>query len=169
MENVKLQFVVHQLDELISELPELKWDESILADALIGISWPLDTSITREEFSIDEISVIFVQEEYIAQLNLEYRQKDEVTDVLSFESGDEIGEVYVCPKYIKNKLADQKITGQVPMMEEIIRMIIHGTLHILGYEHEGYFEWNGGANENIEDMFVEQEVLLKVALTALDV
>lgn len=61
-----------------------------------------------------------------------------------------MGEVYICPQYIKNKIHPDYLK------EEIIRDIVHGVLHILGYDHKGEF-----SEKNIQDeMFVKQEDIL---------
>ena len=53
-------------------------------------------------------------------LNKKYRKKDKVTDVLSF--GEELNEIVICPSVIKSK-------------KELVKVLIHGILHVLGYEH----------------------------------
>ena len=95
------------------------------------------------------INIIFLSELEMKELNLRLRKKDEVTDVLSLKVSDEIGEVYIATEYIKKNSSEFE--------QEVVRMIIHGTLHILGYEHEGYFY-----EDNVkEEMFKIQEKYLK--------
>jgi probable rRNA maturation factor len=94
----------------------------------------------------DVVNIIFVDEEEIQKLNREFRRKDEVTDVLSFAS---TAEIYVCPEYIKGEVDDFE--------RSVLRMIIHGILHILGHTHKGYFD-----PKNInEKMFQLQEMYLQ--------
>ncbi len=99
-------------------------------------------------------NVIFVNKKEIKRLNLEYRDLDSVTDVLSFELGDDnlLGEIYICPEYVCTT------RGEANFQEEIVRLMIHGLLHIQGYDHQGQFD------EKIfsqEDMFVKQEEILQ--------
>ena len=115
----------------------------------------------REQFSvynISELGIIFVEDEYIHTLNREYRGKDYVTDVLSFNISAEplIGEVYIAPCYISKNTAEEGLE------EEILRNIVHGTLHIAGYDHKEKFREEAiGA----EEMFLKQEeILLKLGL-----
>ncbi len=74
------------------------------------------------------IDVFLVDSETMRKLNLKYRKKNKATNVLSFASplnfpADTLGEVYLDPKYIeKNR-------------EDLIFMLLHGVLHILGYDH----------------------------------
>ncbi len=89
------------------------------------------------------VNVVFVSKKRVKDLNKDFRGKDEITDVLSFEISQDISEVYICSDFTKQE-------------QETIRMIIHGVLHILGYKHENYFN-----EENIsEEMFEIQERLL---------
>lgn len=95
------------------------------------------------------VNIVFVPESEMKRLNSEFREKNELTDVLSFNLSDEISEIYVCPEYIRKNAQD--------LENEIIRVIIHGILHIKGYNHEGYFD-----EENInEEMFRIQERYVK--------
>ena len=91
------------------------------------------------------INIVFISEKKMKQLNRDFRGKDEITDVLSFKISKEVSEIYLCAEYIKKNSENFE--------KEIVRMIIHGVLHIKGYEHKGYFD-----EDNIdEDFFKLQE------------
>ncbi len=70
-----------------------------------------------------EISVAFLGEDEIRNINKEYRNKDKATDVLSFllDKDNMIGEIIICPTKVKGELSE---------------VLIHGSLHLLGYDHE---------------------------------
>ena len=76
----------------------------------------------------ENISIAFVSSDEIKKLNQKYRKKNKPTDVLSFsktldfKSGS--AEIVICPEVVKKN------------NEELAKMLIHGILHILGYEHE---------------------------------
>lgn len=78
-----------------------------------------------------DVSVVLAGEKEIRNLNKKYRKKDKVTDVLSFDYGDS-GEVVICLKEIKKNA--EKFNN--PFKKEIIRVLIHGILHLCGYDHE---------------------------------
>lgn len=97
-----------------------------------------------------EVSVSFVSEDSIKQLNLDYRGKDSVTDVLSFpmisteeESDSEynvdfsfcdkimLGDVVICLDRASKQAAD---IGQ-PLSREVVYLFIHSVLHLLGMDH----------------------------------
>ena len=105
------------------------------------------------EYNISSVGIIFTSKEYIQDLNMQYRGIDSVTDVLSFTLNTKplVGEVYICPKYILENIPVEKF------QEEILRNIVHGILHILGYDHVGEFTKE---NEK-EEMFVKQEEILR--------
>lgn len=92
------------------------------------------------------IDVAFLTEESIADLNLRYRGVVGPTDVLSFPGGTDdewpepveeeagvfLGDVLICPAVAERHAAADGIT----VGEELVRLLVHGTLHLLGYDHE---------------------------------
>jgi probable rRNA maturation factor len=81
------------------------------------------------------ISVTFLGREAMRRLNAEHKGRDEPTDVLTFAlrdpSGTTVGDVYICPW-----VASQEARARhIPLREELIRLIVHGTLHALGQDH----------------------------------
>ena len=98
------------------------------------------------------VNVVFIDEKEMQTLNSEYRKKDDVTDVLSFNLDTEgfLGEIYICPKYVKKTVEKYE--------EEIIRLIVHGILHLLGFEHKTKLD---NISKQKEDMFVKQEEILE--------
>lgn len=106
-----------------------------------------------KDFDIDNINIVFVKSEYIHNLNMKYRGIDAPTDVLSFEISDikKGGEIYISPEYVYENFKNEEFE------EEILRLIIHGTLHILGYDHSDSMDESLG-----EEIFkIQEELLLK--------
>ncbi len=80
------------------------------------------------------ISVTFVGRDGMRQLNRAYKQHDRPTDVLAFAlrgPGGVVGDIYVCPWVARREAAARR----VPLREELVRLVVHGTLHVLGYDH----------------------------------
>jgi probable rRNA maturation factor len=81
------------------------------------------------------ISVTFLGRDAMRRLNATHKGKDEPTDVLAFAmtdgAGRTVGDVYLCA-WVAARHA--KALG-VPLREELIRLVIHGTLHALGRTH----------------------------------
>ena len=86
------------------------------------------------------VQVILADDAYLKQLNAAYRGKDETTDVLSFDLDapdlptDEPvpSEVYISVERAAAQAAEQ----QVPIIEELARLLVHGLLHLAGFEHD---------------------------------
>ena len=74
-----------------------------------------------------EMSIAFVSQERMQELNKKYRGKDATTDVLSFPDT----EIIICPKELQT---NSKRFG-VSFEQELARIVIHGILHLLGYNH----------------------------------
>ena len=81
------------------------------------------------------LSIAFVNSKEIQKINKKFRKKDKPTDVLSFEKSskfkDELSEVIICPDYVKKNM-----DSRVSLKKELAKMLIHGILHTLGYDHE---------------------------------
>jgi len=76
---------------------------------------------------ICDLSILFVNKNTIRNLNKEYRKKDETTDVLSFNLGNGLGEIFINPFFNEiNKKKDKD--------KAIMFLIIHGLLHLLGFD-----------------------------------
>jgi probable rRNA maturation factor len=105
-----------------------------------------------------EISLTLLDDDAIRELNRAHLGKDAPTDVLSFAlyEGDEpvVGDVYVGYE----QAAIQAAEAGVSAMEELARLSIHGTLHVLGYDHP-----ETEARDSSE-MFVLQERLVRTLL-----
>ena len=89
-----------------------------------------------------ELSVRVVEAEEMQRLNSEYRGKDKPTNVLSFPAGDiaglpddavvPLGDLVVCASVIRDEASAQ---GKA-LKDHWAHMIVHGTLHLLGFDHE---------------------------------
>jgi probable rRNA maturation factor len=82
------------------------------------------------------ISVAFVGQDAMARLNKSFLSHDGPTDVISFglRSGKGqpvIGDIYICPSVAERNAKSLRVS----LKEELTRLVIHGTLHILGYDH----------------------------------
>ena len=84
-------------------------------------------------------SVIFVGTPAMRRLNCEWRKKDRSTDVLSFAYGDEfvdglpfLGEIVIAPEIAARQAAEYGTSPE----REIRKLIVHGMLHLMGYDHE---------------------------------
>ncbi|SDY30621.1 rRNA maturation RNase YbeY [Tindallia californiensis] len=93
-----------------------------------------------EEYSCEyQLSISFVSNQEIHDLNLHYRQKDEATDVLSFPmdfQGPELEEKLLGDIVISaDKMMEQAIEYGHSVKREMIYLIIHSVFHLMGYDH----------------------------------
>jgi probable rRNA maturation factor len=87
-----------------------------------------------------ELSVLFVNSRRMRTLNTRYRGIPKDTDVLSFPLGDEgphygpamLGDIVISVP----KALHQAKVFEVPFYDEILRLLVHGLLHLVGYDHE---------------------------------
>ena len=116
-----------------------------------------------------DIGILLTDLETIQEYNHTYRHKDAPTDVLSFPyhenivAGEKIaataddeknlGDIILCPQFIKDDLERWEKT----LEERMDILLIHGLLHLLGYDHE--------KDEDYEVMKVEEQRLLDVITT----
>ncbi|KXA08889.1 rRNA maturation RNase YbeY [Finegoldia magna] len=85
-----------------------------------------------------EISLSFVSESEIRKLNSDYRDKDSVTDVLSFPLDDDfaiqtnlLGDIIICCK----RAIEQAKEYNHSIKREIVYLVVHSMFHLLGYDH----------------------------------
>lgn len=93
-----------------------------------------------------EISIVFVDNETIKELNLKHRNKHNVTDVLSFPLSDDLDNCFINPETNLYMLGDivisiEKAYEQAKeyshsIKREIAYLTVHSMLHLLGYDHE---------------------------------
>jgi probable rRNA maturation factor len=107
-----------------------------------------------------DLSILICDDAFIKGLNKQYRDKDEATDVLSFEQGDS----YTNPSGEKRFLAGDIVISLdalarnaqdfgISRDEELRRLIAHGILHLSGMDHED--------NDPIRPMLLLQEQMLR--------
>ncbi len=80
--------------------------------------------LRKERKKIDELNIIITDNQHIREINKKFLHRNRTTNVISFDMGD-VAEIYVS----KDSARDR---------QELIYFIIHGLLHIIGYEHRNY-------------------------------
>ena len=103
-----------------------------------------------------ELSIVLVSDAQIRRLNKLYRNKDKPTDVLSFPIGEKVedwlilGDVVISVDTAKRQAQELGYS----LEEELKRLLVHGLVHLLGYDHE-----LGGEEE--KKFFELEEFVLK--------
>ena len=92
-------------------------------------------TVLRGERRRATVSVTYVGRDRMRSLNLRYKGTPRATDVLAFglpqPGGGLAGDVYVCVWRARQQARIHRITAR----EEILRLVVHGTLHVLGWDH----------------------------------
>ncbi len=91
------------------------------------------TVLKREGIASGDLSIALVDDAEMEKLNREYRSCNETTDVLSFPLGeDQLGEIIISWPRAKEQARDYGHS----LERELGFLLVHGILHLLGYEHQ---------------------------------
>ncbi len=151
---------------MISRLVDrrLKFDDQDLVVQQLGLLGDLVAPLGHPQWAFD---LVLVEDEAMTELNGQYRDKDGVTDVLSFsyllqegagpcdlkaaeggafhdlwidpfsqagleENLQQIGEIILAPSFVKHRCQQRGW----PLVEELPLLVVHGSLHLLGWDHQ---------------------------------
>lgn len=114
----------------------------------------LNATLKQQSVDDAELSIAIVSKADIQQLNLDYRQKDKPTNVLSFPAelpdGIEynlLGDIVICADIV----AEEATLQNKKLAAHWAHMLVHGCLHLLGFDH-------------IEDVEAEQMEALEISI-----
>jgi probable rRNA maturation factor len=87
-----------------------------------------------ENRETETLSLAFVNKEEIKKFNKKFRGKNKPTDVLSFLLNEKqcFGEIIICPEVVKENAKKYGVSAK----REIMKVFVHGILHLCGYDHE---------------------------------
>jgi probable rRNA maturation factor len=141
---------------------ELQNDDNFAVD-VSRLQQAVQTVLARHEVGADSaLTIVITTDEAVQELNKLHRQIDAPTDVLSFpadplppelaeeEESEYLGDVIIAYPYAK---AQAEREGH-DVADSVALMVVHGTLHILGYDHD--------TPENRAEMWAEQAAALKL-------
>ncbi len=105
-----------------------------------------------------QISITWMSDVEIAELNEEYLEHEGATDVISFHLYEEgempVGDIYIGYEQAARQAASYGCT----LHEELVRLAVHGTLHVLGFNHP----YEGDRTESV--MWMLQEAIVSEVL-----
>lgn len=117
-------------------------DDNTIPAADVVKNWIVLAANAAGHSSDVEVSVRIVDADESRALNREYRGKDKPTNVLSFPAGRfeglpddvpvQLGDIVVCASIVGEEAIEQ---GKV-VTDHWAHMLVHGTLHLMGYDHE---------------------------------
>ncbi len=93
----------------------------------------LAKTIKMERFTLGELGYNFCSDEYLLNINIEHLNHDFYTDIITFELNEGnviIGDIYISNDRVKENAQTNNTTYQI----EMLRVLIHGVLHLCGYK-----------------------------------
>ena len=121
------------ISDLNTKIPiELKEIKLCLQELLFAID--------KQEFSNYSLTIKFISSKSMKELNFKFRNIDKLTNVLAFAEFDYeepslnnyLGDIAICLSVVKK---EAKIKS-IELSNHLLHVIIHGTLHLLGYDHQ---------------------------------
>jgi probable rRNA maturation factor len=96
-------------------------------------SW-LKKIASEEGYIIKDLNYIFCSDEYLHQINVEYLNHDDYTDIITFDNSEKEksieGDVFVS----WDRVQENAILHNTPKNIELLRVMSHGLLHLMGYK-----------------------------------
>jgi probable rRNA maturation factor len=96
-------------------------------------TWLLD-AILAEGYQLEELNFILCSDEYLLTMNQQYLDHDTYTDVITFDHSETLktiaGDIFISIERIQENAKEFKGT----VFHELCRVMVHGTLHLLGYK-----------------------------------
>jgi len=109
------------------------FEKKILLYQRIKIKQLLNYLVVSEKANITSLNYIFCSDAFLLRINQEYLGHTDLTDIITFDLGDVkngvVGEIYISV----DRVTDNALVFGVPIGDELLRVILHGLLHLCGY------------------------------------
>ena len=109
--------------------------------------WIIST-IKNEDYSLDNLNIVFTSDEYLLKINIEHLDHNTLTDIITFEYNEDQepinSDIFISIDRIKENAKEYNER----LLDELHRIIIHGTLHLLGYKDK---------NKSDKDLMTKKE------------
>lgn len=126
-----MEFLDHPLELFNTSGLELPFEESEAA-------FLLDSICEHQSCNYSFVELVYVDESEIIRVNKEFLKRDYITDVISFRYDEDAtnmeveGTLYCCAQRIKEQAKEYSASDK----QEFLRVIIHGLIHLLGYDDQ---------------------------------
>lgn len=98
--------------------------------------WLKDT-IEAEGYKLKELNFVFCSDTYLLSINQQFLKHDTLTDIITFDNSDKfhdiVGDIFISLERVR----ENSLTFKVSEENELYRVMVHGTLHLLGYPDKG--------------------------------
>jgi len=144
---------IHINDQIASPLIESIIKTGLLEGAV------KETLSVKNTYADQDLSVVLTDDDKLQQLNREFLDIDAPTDVLAFPSTEvdpDSGRTYLGDVIISYETADKQAkSAGIPLERELCLLVVHGVLHLLGYDH-------ADQNQKKEMWLVQEMVLTQI-------
>lgn len=144
-------------------IEDIEWgEEEVLYDIIEKALTATIQHCSLDDVVTSELSLLFTDDEHMAKINAQWRNKNKPTNVLSFPAfpieagqspGSMLGDIVIARETV---IREAKQEGK-SFQDHLTHMIIHGVLHLLGYDHETHEEAN-------QMEMLEREILQKLSI-----
>ena len=97
----------------------------------------INQTILAEGYRLGELNFIFSGDEYVLKINRDYLNHDTYTDIITFDNSEEekliVSDIFISIERIRENSKKFNVSER----DELHRVMIHGTLHLLGYPDKG--------------------------------
>ncbi|MCL5020587.1 MAG: rRNA maturation RNase YbeY [Bacteroidetes bacterium] len=127
---------------------------------LKGVGALVRRVLRDEHKNAEEITVVFVDDDYLLDVNRRFLSHNYKTDVIAFDLGEDgtiEGEIYVSVE----RARVQARRYRIPLKKELVRLIVHGVLHLAGWEDKTRSQklrMRRRENEFIERLYVSRSI-----------
>nr|WKN39131.1 rRNA maturation RNase YbeY [Tunicatimonas sp. TK19036] len=116
-------------------------------------SW-LQSIIHSHSSTLSSINYIFCSDEYLLNVNRVYLDHDYYTDIITFDQRDSIDEPIEADIFISiERVQENAAQLNFSFLSELIRVLVHGVLHLLGYDDHS--ETDRVIMRNLEEQYIE--------------
>lgn len=114
----------------------------------------LNTVIVKEGKELEELNYIFCSDDYLLKINQDYLDHDYYTDIITFPYSYQPikSDIYISVDRVK----ENAIKHQVPYIVELYRVMVHGLLHMAGYDDH--------SDEEVKEMRHKEDDYLSILL-----
>ena len=126
--------MIDQLPDLEPEDPNIQFFHQDLdwtfSDQTKAANW-LNRVAGEEGKTIHQLSIIFMSDDDLLEMNRQYLDHDYYTDIITFPLNEEplLAELYISC----DRVTDNAKTRKIPFEQELFRVMVHGLLHLCGY------------------------------------
>lgn len=93
----------------------------------------IENTVVEEGFRLEELNFILCSDEYLLRINQDFLQHDDYTDVITFDNSEEPKTIFSDIFISLDRIKENAVSFNSTTINELCRVMIHGTLHLLGY------------------------------------